>query len=137
MRTTASTRFSHWTVSVQTGIILAGKRQCHRLYFSTKLCKNVVVTKQVKNTIAVLAIFSIRRMEAQLAAIRMTEQPISKRRVILGIWSISCLSIFSRNGQSNLLLVLALALESKGAYYWTIQTSVSKLEIKISDDKWS
>ena len=76
------------------------------------------MTKQVKNTIlAVLAIFSIRKMEAQLAAITITEQPISKQRVILGIWSISFLSNFSRNGQSNLLLVLALALESKGAYY--------------------
>ena len=70
--------------------------------------KNVVVTKQVKNTIAVLAIFSIRKMETQLAAIRITEQTISKRRVILGIWSISFLSIFSRNSQSNLLRVFAL-----------------------------
>lgn len=79
--------------------------------------KNVVMAKQVKNTIAVLTIFSIRKMEAQLTAIRIPEQPISKRRVILGIWSISFLSNFSRNGQSNLLLVLALALESKGAHY--------------------
>ena len=74
--------------------------------------KNVVMAKQVKNTIAVLTIFSIRKMEAQLTAIRIPEQPISKRRVILGIWSISFLSNFSRNGQSNLF-----ALESKGAHY--------------------
>ena len=40
----------------QSCVILAGKT-CNRRHFSTKFCKNVVVSKQVNNTVAVLAFF--------------------------------------------------------------------------------
>ena len=43
-------------------------------HFSTRSCKNVVVSKQVKNTVAVLAFLISKR--AQLLAIRTTEQPL-------------------------------------------------------------
>ena len=40
----------------QTIVILAGKNWCRR-HFSTRFCKNVVESKQVNNTVAVLAFF--------------------------------------------------------------------------------
>ena len=49
--------------------------------FSRGFCKNVVVSKQVKIKIAVLAFFDQRK--AQLPAIRITEQPmmLTKRKI--------------------------------------------------------
>ena len=56
--------------------------------------------------------------KAQLPTIRITEQPIlltkskmNRKGVII------FLSILAKNGQSNLVLVLVLVLESKGPYY--------------------
>ena len=42
--------------------------------FSTRFCKNVLVSKQVKKTVAVLAFLISKK--AQVTAIRITEQPI-------------------------------------------------------------
>ena len=69
---------------------------------------NVVLSKQVKNTVAVWH-FSIKK-KAQLPAIRITEQPIllTKRKIVCVI---NVLSIFAKNGESNLVVVLVL--ESK------------------------
>ena len=69
---------------------------------SYEVCKNVVVSKQVNNTVAV-GHFSISK-KAQLPAIRITEQPLV----------INFLSTFAKNCQSKLVLVLVLVLESKG-----------------------
>ena len=64
----------------QTNVILAGKTShCH--HFITRFCKNVVLSKQGKNTVAVWH-FSIKK-KAQLPAIRITEQPLllTKRKI--------------------------------------------------------
>ena len=55
--------------------------------------------------------FSINK-KVQLPAMRITEQPIllTKRKIV---WVINFQSIFVKNGQSNLIFVLVLVLESK------------------------
>ena len=58
--------------------------------------KNVVMSRQVKNMVAVLAFFYQQK------------------------GSVSILSIFAKNVQSNLALVLVLILESKGPDYVSI-----------------
>ena len=50
------------------------KRNTARRHFSTRFCKNFVLSKQVKNTVAAWH-FSISK-KAQLPAIGITEQPI-------------------------------------------------------------
>ena len=67
---------------------------------------NVVLSKQVKNTVAVWH-FSIKN-KAQLPAIRITEQPILLRKRKINCLCFKC--------QSNLVVVLVLVLESKGPY---------------------
>ena len=60
---TTSTRFSHRIAvqqkdieGAQTSVILAGKTW-YRRHFTTRLCKNVVGSKQVKYTVSALAFF--------------------------------------------------------------------------------
>ena len=51
----------------------------------------------------------------QLPGIRITEQPIlPTKRKINCLCYINVLSIFAKNGQSNLAVILVLVLESKG-----------------------
>ena len=95
--------------------MLAGTT-CYRRHFSTRFFKNVVVPKQVNNTVAVLAFFWWAK-KAQLPAIQITEQPIlptnskiKRKRVI------NFLSIFAKNGQSKLVIVIVLVGKSKGPY---------------------
>ena len=58
-RTTTSTRFSHRTT--QTNVILAGITW-YRRHFSTRFCKNVVESKQVKKTVVVLPFFDLQKV---------------------------------------------------------------------------
>mgnify|MGYP000235328368 FL=1 len=44
----------------QTSVTLAGKTW-YRRHFSSRFCKNVVASKQVKNTVAVLAFFDLQK----------------------------------------------------------------------------
>ena len=83
-----------------------------------RFCKNVVLSKQVKNMVVVWH-FSIEK-KAQLPAIRITEQPILLTRRKINNYYCLCykifnvLSVFAKNRQSNLVVLLVLVLESKG-----------------------
>ena len=64
-------RFSHrTTVSARKPASFSREKRDTPSSLSTSFCKNIAVSKQVKNTIAVLSI----RKKAQLPAIRITEQ---------------------------------------------------------------
>ena len=56
---TSSKRFSHRTTLnvCKPASLLVGK-MCHHCHCNVRFCKNVVVSKQVKNMVAVLAFFN-------------------------------------------------------------------------------
>ena len=56
-RATTSTRFSHKTKETARKPASFWRQKRDRRHFSKRFCKNVVVSKQVKNTVAVLAFF--------------------------------------------------------------------------------
>ena len=97
---------------MQNSVILARKMWCCH-HFSRRFCKNVVLSKQVKNQ-KLFWHFSISK-KAHLPAIRITEQPVALTKSKINFLGYK-LSIFFKNGQSNLVLVLVLFLESKGPY---------------------
>ena len=70
------------------------------------------MSNQVTNTKAVSAYFD--QEKAQLPSIRITEQPMSLTKGKINRPGLNFLSIFAKNRQSNLALVLILVLESTG-----------------------
>ena len=85
-------RFSHRTTLSASKLVSFWQEKHH---FSTSFCKNVVVSKQVKITVAVL-VFSISQ-KAQLLAIRITEQPMMLTKRKINRPGINFLSIFPKS----------------------------------------
>ena len=85
-----SMRFSHRT-TLSARKLASFWQEKHR--FITRFCKNVVVSKQVKITISVLAFFDSQK--AQLLEIRITEQPIILTKRKINRPGINFLSIFT------------------------------------------
>ena len=74
-----STKFSHrTTVSARKPASFWREKTCYRHHFTMRVCKNVVMSKQVNNTVhvVVLALIFLISKKAQVTAIRITEQPI-------------------------------------------------------------
>ena len=111
--------------SLFAGYILVGK-MWYRRHFSTSFCKIVVVSKHVKNTVAVLALFDQQKGSVTSNKNNWATYTANKEYDKLSSLKIF-LSIFTKNGQSNLILVIVLVLESKGPYYRTSRYAIEVL----------
>ena len=81
------------------------------------------MSKQVHNTVAILAFLDQQR-KAQLTAMRITEQPILLTKSKINRMGLNFQSIYAKNGQSKLVLVLVLILESKGLYCLEVSSAL-------------
>ena len=80
----------------------------------SRCCKNVVVSKQVKNTVAVLAFAGQQKGYVTCNTNNSAISTADKERLIVRVINFLRLSFLAKNEQSNLVLVRVLVLESKG-----------------------
>ena len=115
----------------QTIVILAGKTW-YRRHFSTRFRKNVVASKQVKNTVTVFTFFDQQKGLVTSNKNNWATYNTNKeyRRLIVRV--INFLSHFAKNGQSDLVLVLVLVLKRSS---WINTWIVGKKSPKIASSR--